>query len=90
MILLKYYLMILFLKEKGEIMMFEKKFDELNNLLKRKNFEITNDLVNDINYISYRYKKTMEDNKYLSDTDIKKVIARLELQVDDLLFKIAS
>jgi len=82
--------MILFLKEKGEIMMFEKKFDELNNLLKRKNFEITNDLVNDINYISYRYKKTMEDNKYLSDTDIKKVIARLELQVDDLLFKIAS
>ncbi len=71
-------------------MMFEKKFDELNNLLKRKNFEITNDLVNDINYISYRYKKTMEDNKYLSDTDIKKVIARLELQVDDLLFKIAS
>lgn len=90
MILLKYYLMILFLKEKGEIMMFEKKFDELNNLLKRKNFEITNDLVNDINYISYRYKKTMEDNKYLSDTDIKKVLARLELQVDYLLFKIAS
>lgn len=71
-------------------MMFEKKFDELNNLLKRKNFEITNDLVNDINYISYRYKKTMEDNKYLSDTDIKKVLARLELQVDYLLFKIAS
>lgn len=70
--------------------MFEKKFDELNNLLKTKYKKLNDDLINDIKYISYRYKKTMEDTSYLSDDDIKKVLSRLELQVDDLLYKVAS
>lgn len=70
--------------------MFERKFDELNNLLKTKYKKLNDDLINDIKYISYRYKKTMEDTSYLSDDDIKKVLSRLELQVDDLLYKVAS